>query len=159
MNISVLVCTERCLPFMEPADHQAILSRCAALGLPLAHVQRLAGDGHTSRDLANVLGLDWMTWTPLKPRRWLWMAAQSCSVSYRNVLTPEGLLGVLTTCAVPPADSATIVHYLEELPLQVVVMSIDQAAQQSGIEIEQIWRNVDRISNGFSSTRLRARSA
>jgi hypothetical protein len=144
---------------MNPADNQAINERCAALGLSLAQAQRLAGVRHTSRELANVLGLDWMSWEPLKPRRWLWMAANSASVTYRNVLTPERLLEVLTTGAVPRADVATIIHFLEELPLQVVVMSIDQAAHQSGVAIEQIWRNVDQISAVFSSTRLSARTA
>jgi hypothetical protein len=95
----------------------------------------------------------------LKPRRWLWMAAQTCSLSYREPLTPQGLLEVLTTGAVPPAAVATIVHFLEEAPIQVVVMAIEQAAQQSGVAIAQIWRHVDQIAAAWSSTRLRSMAA
>lgn len=76
------------------ADNQAINTRCAALGLALTFAQRLTGVSHSSRDLAWVLGLDPLTLSPLKPRRWLWMASQTCSVSYREPLTPEGLLEV-----------------------------------------------------------------
>lgn len=141
------------------ADNQAIIARCAALGLSLAQVQRLAGADHSLRDLAYVLGLDGFTLTPLKPRRWLWMAAQTCSVSYRVALTPEGLLEVLTTGTVPPADESTFLHFLEEAPLSIVVMAIEQAAQQSGIAITQIWRNVDQIAAAWSSTRLRSMAA
>lgn len=104
-------------------------------------------------------GLDPLTLAPLKPRRWLWMAAQTCSLSYREPLTPQGLLEVLTTGAVPPAAVATIVHFLEEAPIQVVVMAIEQAAQQSGVAIAQIWRHVDQIAAAWSSTRLRSMAA
>lgn len=138
------------------ADNPAIIARCAALGLSLAQVQRLAGADHSLQDLAYVLGLDGYTLTPLKPRRWLWMAAQTCSVSYRETLTPEGLLAVLTTGALPPEDVATFLHFLEEAPLSMVVMAIEQAAGQSGAPIAQLWRNVDRIAAAWSSTRLRS---
>lgn len=140
---------------MSPAaDNPAIIARCAALGLPLAQVQRLAGVDHSPQDLAWVLGLDPASLTPLKPRRWLWMAAQTCSVSYRTPLTPEGLLEVLTTGTLPPADVATLLHFLDEAPLSIVVMAIEQAAQLSGVPITQIWRNVDQIAAAWSSTRL-----
>lgn len=79
----------------------------------------------------------------------------TCSVSYLNPLSPEGLLNILTTGVVPPADAATILHFLEEAPLQVVVMAIEQASNQSGVAIERIWRNVDEIAAAWSSTRLR----
>jgi hypothetical protein len=145
---------------MNPAaDNPAIIARCAALGLSLPQVQRLAGADHSLQDLAYVLGLDGYTLTPLKPRRWLWMAAQTCSVSYREPLTPEGLLAVLTTGTLPPGDVATFLHFLEEAPLSIVVMAIEQAAQQSGVPIAQIWRNVDQIAAAWSSTRLRAIAA
>lgn len=75
-----------------------------------------------------MLGLDAYTLTPLKPRRWLWMAAQTCSVSYRDVLTSEALLAVLTTGTLLPDDAAMFLYFLEEAPLSIVVMAIEQAA-------------------------------
>jgi hypothetical protein len=145
---------------MNPAaDHPAIIARCAALGLSLDQVKRLAGMDHSRFDLAYMLALNPFTLAPVKPKRWLWMAAQTCSVSYRVVLTPEGLLEVLTTGTVPPADEATFLHFLEEAPLSIVVMAVEQAAQESGVAIAQIWRNVDQIAATWSSTRLRAIAA
>jgi hypothetical protein len=138
------------------ADNQAILTRCAALGLSLAQVQRLAGVDNSLQALAWILGLDSVTLTPLKPRRWMEMAASTSSVSYRVVLTPEILLEVLTTGTVPPAYASTLLHFLEEAPIQVVVMSVEQAAQQSGVAIEQIWHHVDQIGAAWASTRLRS---
>ena len=110
------------------ADHPAIIARCAALGLSLDQVKRLAGVDHALQDLAHVLGLDAYTLTPLKPRRWLWMAAQTCSVSYWDVLTSEALLAVLTTGTLLPDDAAMFLYFLEEAPLSIVVMAIEQAA-------------------------------
>lgn len=135
--------------------NHAIISRCDALGLSLAQVERMAGAEHTLRDIAYVLGLDWVTLAPLKPRNWLVMAASTCSVSYRIPLTPEGLLEILKTGALPRADEATFFHFLEEAPLSVVVMAIEQASEQSGVAITQIWRNVDQIAAAWASSRLR----
>lgn len=106
---------------MNPAaDIQTINARCADLGSTLTFAQRLAGTGNSSQDLAHVpvLGLDPLTLAPLK------MAAQTCSVSYRESLTSEALLEVLTTGAIPPAAVPTSLHFLEEAPLQIVVMAV-----------------------------------
>ena len=105
-------------------DNPAIIARCAVLGLSLAQVQRLAGVDHSSRDLAWVLGLDPVNLTALKPRRWLWKAAQTSSVSYRTVLTTGELQEVLTNGILLPANVGTFLHFLEEAPLQVVVMAV-----------------------------------
>lgn len=92
-----------------------------------------AGEGFGPLDLSHVLGLNPITMAPLKPRKWLWMAAQTCSVSYRKTLTPETLLSILTTGDVPDENVSNIVHFLQEAPVQNVVMAVDQAAQQSGL--------------------------
>jgi hypothetical protein len=64
---------------------QAIHDRCKDLGLSLTHAQRLAAENdHTDpQSLLRVLGLNLATLAQPKPRRWLWMAAQTASVSYR----------------------------------------------------------------------------
>ena len=72
----------------------------------------------------------------LKPRKWLWMAAQTCCVSYRKTLTAETLLSILTTGDVPEENISNIVHFRQEAPVQNVVMPVDQAARQSGIPTE-----------------------
>ena len=126
--------------YQDIVRRQSIIARCAVLGLwlSLAQLQRLAGADHSLRDLAGVLGLDPVSLTALRPRRWLWMAAQTSSVSYWPVLTTGGLQEVLTTRILLPANVATFLHFLEEAPLQVVVMAIEQVVQQSGVAIAQV---------------------
>jgi hypothetical protein len=99
--------------------------------------------------------LDLATLAPLEPRRWLWMAAQTASVSYLETLTPEELLDVLTTGDVPAAFAPHVWHLLDEAPIQVVVLAVEQAARQSGTPIETIWCNVARIA-GMQSRRQTA---
>lgn len=83
------------------------------------------------------------------------MAAQTCSVSYRKVLTPEALLEVLLTGKVQQDDASTIFHFLDEAPIQIVVMAIEQASRQSDTDIAQIWRNLGHLATALSSRRLR----
>ena len=136
-------------------DDQAICDRCAALGLSIEHAQRLAVAANETdpQSLLRVLGLDFATLVPLKPRRWLWMVAQTSSVSYRRILTPEALLEILTTGEVPPVFLSHVLHLLDEASIQSVVMAVEQAAQKSGIPIEVLWRNVELISEKTQSRR------
>lgn len=131
-----------------------IRTRCAALGLSFDQAQRIALA--SSDPLPWALGLDSVTLAVLKPRRWLWMAAQTSSVSYRLILTPEVLLAILTTGEVPPEFVSHVVHFLEEAPMQIVVMAVEQAAQQSGVSIATIWRNVAQLADEMQSRRITA---
>lgn len=123
------------------SDHDtAIASRCAELGLSLPQVQALADAGPFTSTVEQVLGLD------SKPgKRWLWMAAQTSSVSYRGTLTPEILLGVLVIGDVPAEFGAHIVHFVEEAPIPMVVQAVEEASRQSGMPISEIWANVRRL--------------
>ena len=133
---------------------QVIITRCAALGLSFDQAQRIALASGES--LLWALGLDYVTLAALKPRRWLCMAAQTSSVSYRVILTPEVLLVILTTGEVPRAFVSHVLHFLEEAPIQLVVLAVEQAAQQGGMPIATIWRNVARIADGIQSRRITA---
>lgn len=137
-------------------DHPTIIERCAQLGLSIDQVKRLAGEDHTLRDLAFMLALNPDTLAPVRPKCWLWMAAQTCSVSYRHELTPERLQTALVSGVVEPADETTFHHFLDEAPLSVVFMAGQQAAQQSGVSPAQIWSNIDRMAAARSSVRLRS---
>lgn len=132
----------------------ATRSRCAALGLSFDQAQRIALASGSTLPLA--LGLDFVTFAPLKPRRWLWMAAQTSSVRYRGLLTPELLLEILTTGEVPRGFASHVLHLLEEAPIQIVVLAVEQAAQQSGLPITTIWRNVAQIADELQSQRITA---
>jgi len=141
---------------MKPADFKTIVERCSTLGLTISQAQLMAhaGEGFGPLDLPHVLGLNPITMAPLKPRKWLWMAAQTCSVSYRKTLTPETLVNILTTGDVPEENISNIVHFLQEAPVQNVVMAVDQAAHQSGIPAAFLWRNLELIAAILECHRL-----
>ena len=82
------------------------------------------------------------------------MAAQTSGVSYRAVLTPDMLLAVLVSGDVPDEFQAHLMHFLNEAPMQLVVMSVEQAAQQSGVPIARIWRNVAQLNRTLHDVRL-----
>ena len=132
----------------------AIALRCAALGLARPQAQALADAEPFPSNLVHVLGLNPDTLAPLPAKRWLWMAAQTSSVSYRGVLTPDVLLAVLVSGDVPDEYQAHMTCFLDEVPMQVVVMAIEQAAQQGGVPIARIWRNVDQLNRKLHGYRL-----
>jgi hypothetical protein len=134
----------------------AISVRCAALGLARSQAQALADSEPFPSDLVHVLGLNRETLAPLATKSWLWVAAMTSSVSYRSVLTPETLLAVLVSSNVPDEFKAHVMHFLNEAPMQIVVMAIEQAAQQSGVPIVDIWRNVAQLNRKLQGVRFGA---
>lgn len=133
---------------------QGARKRCTSLGLSLRQVQQLAEAARPPTDPLHVLGLDLPTLCPLTTRRWLWMAAQTCSVSYRLAITAEELLEVLTTGDGTPTVISPIIHLPEEAPLQIVIMAVEQASQKSGVAISKIWCNLGQIAAAWSTTHL-----
>ena len=63
------------------------------------------------------------------------------------------LLEILTTGEVPPVFLSHVLHLLDEASIQSVVMALEQAAQQTGMPIEVLWRNVELISEKTRSRR------
>jgi hypothetical protein len=132
----------------------AIAVRCTALGLERLQAQALVDAGLFPSSLVHVLGLDPATLAPLPAKPWLRMAAQTSSVSYRAVLTPDILLAVLVSGDVSDEFQAHLIHFLNEAPMQLVVMAVEQAAQQSGMPITRIWRSVDQLNSRLQGRRL-----
>lgn len=56
----------------------------------------------------------------------------------------------------PAEFLAHVGHFLNEAPMQLVVMAIEQAAQQSGVPIAGIWRNVAQLNRTMQGNRLGA---
>lgn len=129
-----------------PSITDQIKNRCEELGLSLTRAQQLALDrsANAPRALAEVLGLDVATLRPLKPRRWLWMAAQSASVSYRSELTDKQLLTALSTGKIQQDYVPHISTLLDEAPIPIVVMALLQASQSSGIPMTESPRKFRR---------------
>ncbi|MDR5791685.1 helix-turn-helix domain-containing protein [Caballeronia sp. LP003] len=105
-------------------------------------------------NLLNVLGL---TLHPSlagrQKKRGLWMAAKNASVSYKGELSPEMLERALATAVVPPGYEAHIGHFLDESPVDYVVMAVEEAAQIEARAPAEIWTNVARLAQHYSIDR------
>ena len=132
-----------------------IAARCTALGLTSNQAQRLAAIA-APQSLAWVLGIDIDSHTIIRPRNWLRMAAQTSSVSYRSEITAEALLSIFQTGIVPSNYFSNIHHLLDESPLQIIVMAVEQAARQSTFPIDEIWRNIERMALEMQLRRIEA---
>jgi hypothetical protein len=130
--------------------------------IPVASERAITGNPTRPADpadpnaLLRMLDLDFETYEPVqrsRPQRSLWMAAQTSSVSYRGTLTGEMLLELLTGGKVPAGFAAHLGHFLDEVPVDMVVMAVAEAAQRSGTPIQTVWRNVAALALQHSGYR------
>lgn len=143
----------------------AIRARREALGLTQARLAHLSGlsrqtvAGLEAGQLADlgfnrvnqlmaVLGLDWKAPPEVTAaaRRGLRMAARTASTSYAQAVTPETLSQVLATGEVPPAYGAHLTHLLDEAPVSLVVMAVEDVAAQEHLSPRSVWHNVGKIA-------------
>jgi transcriptional regulator with XRE-family HTH domain len=104
--------------------------------------------------ILEVLGLSFdLTAAQRKPKRALWMAAKNASVSYRGELTQEMLEHALATAEVPSGFEAHVGHFLDESPLDYVVLAVEEAAQRKHRPPAEIWANVAKLARRHSITR------
>lgn len=97
--------------------------------------------------LLDVLGLSLTPdLAPRKRRRGLWMAAKNASVSYRGELSPEMLEQTLATAQAPTGFGAHVGHFLDESPVDYVVMAVEEAAKQEHRKPAEIWANVRQLA-------------
>ncbi|AMM18813.1 hypothetical protein AX768_31735 (plasmid) [Burkholderia sp. PAMC 28687] len=135
------------------------LDRSIALDLELVRAVQLSitNDSKDPNALLRLLDLDFATFEPmqrhLQPKRWLWMAAQTSSGNYRGALTEETLLSILTSGNVPDDFVVHIGHFLDEAPIQWVVMAVVEAAQRNGMSIRNVWGNVTVLALRYSHYR------
>lgn len=148
---------------------QAVRTRRAELGLSqvqLAHLtglsrQTLVGlENGTLNDLgvnrvAQVLAVLGLDVPPLgtqarRKKRGLWMAAKTASVSYADELAPEILGKALASGAVPPPFAAHLTHLLDEAPVPVIVMAVEEAAERAHVPPRRVWRNVARLADALA---------
>ena len=148
---------------------QAVSARRAELGLTQAQLAHLSGlsrqtlvglENGTLSDLGvnrvgqvlAVLGLD--STAPdtqaRRKKRSLWMAAKTASVSYAHELAPKVLEQVLASGDVPPSFAPHLTHLLDEAPLPIVVMAVEEAAGEARIPPRRVWRNVARMARTLS---------
>jgi transcriptional regulator with XRE-family HTH domain len=106
-------------------------------------------------NLLSVLGLsfDSPNAAGRQRKKGLWMAAKSSSVSYRTELTSDKLLLALSTGKVPLGLEANLIHFLDEAPVQLVVMAVEEAAQQAFVKPQKIWKNVAKLAKALGANR------
>lgn len=135
-------------------DDVKIQRRCVELGLSLDRAKRFVETADHLATLAAILGLDAKTLAPLQPKRWIWMAAQSSSVSYRLSLSEEQLSKALITGCVDQEYSAHLCTLFDEVPYPITLMAIFQAASDGGVPMTVIWRNVEHLARSVGARYL-----
>jgi hypothetical protein len=54
---------------------------------------------------------------------------------------------------VPAGCASNLLHFLDEAPLQVVVMAIEETAQRETVEPAKIWSNVAKLARQLGAVR------
>lgn len=155
--------TDRPQPRLAESDlerarlqRQAIEGRLSVLQLSLAQAVYLANAGAADDSLSilRVLGLDVSTLQPLASRPWVDMAARTSSVSYRGRLPTDVLRAMLLTGETSDPWCAHLCYLLDEAPLSLLVLAIEETAQHHGVPMELLWRNLSRLVVSTQSSRL-----
>lgn len=138
-----------------------VANRRTALGLTQARLAKLGNlsrstivhlEKGTLKDLGvaklfsllSLLGLDLFMQDQGKKPSALEMASQTVSVSYKNKLTSANLASALVSGQISAADFPYIATLLDEAPLPIIMMAVEEAAISSQIRPKVIWKNIDR---------------
>ena len=78
------------------------------------------------------------------------MAARNANVSDARELQPDALARMLVTGEVPSAYAPHLTHLLDETPLPLVVMAVEEAAAEAQVPPRKVWRNVARLAGTLS---------
>lgn len=150
----------------------AVRARREALGLSQGQLAQLSGlsrqtlvglENGSLNDLGvnragqvlSVLGLDapLPTTQARRKKRGLWMAARNAGVSYANELPPAALARVLVSGEVPAPYAPHLTHLLDEAPVPLVVMAVEEAAAAAQVPPRKVWRNVAKLAKTLSAHR------
>ena len=156
---------------MNPVEIGALMqNRREQLGLTQLQLGRLSGssrgtvnqlEGGTLKDLEvtkllvqfDLLGLDMIAGQPKQLRHALQIASQSASVSYKTVMQPKELQTALVSGVVPVSLIAHIATFLDEAPLALLVVAVQEAAQRGRVSMNLIWRHLEQWAIEFQSPR------
>ena len=126
------------------------LSRQSLVGLEAGSLSDL-GFNRVAQVLA-VLGLDVQppSTAARERKRGLWMAAKTASVSHSSEVTPDTLGHALVTGSVPAGFAAHLTHLLDETPVPIIVMAVEEAAAHEGVPPRAVWRNVSKLAKSLA---------
>ena len=141
-----------------------IYLRRKAVGLTQQHLANLANlsrqtiqrlEAGTIKDLSfqrltkimGIVGLsfDLPSLAARKRKNGLWMAAKTSSVSYKKEMSVEALQHALSTGEVPRGYEAQMLHFLDEAPVQIVVMAVEEAAMISHESPTKVWSHLAKL--------------
>lgn len=130
--------------------HLSGLSRQTVVGLETGTLSDL-GVNRVAQ-VTSVLGLEPARFSTegRSKKRGLWMAAKTASVSYARELAPETLSETLISGTVPQPFMPHLAHLLDEAPIPIVVMAVEEAATQAHVPPKAIWRNVAKLARSLS---------
>ncbi|WP_326539866.1 helix-turn-helix transcriptional regulator [Pseudorhodoferax sp.] len=102
--------------------------------------------------LLSVLGLDFgpPSQAARSRKRGLWMAAKNASVSHVDEVPPDALGRALVSGSVPKGYAAHLTHLLDEAPVPLVVMAVEEAAENQGVAPKAVWRSVAKLAKSLS---------
>ena len=104
--------------------------------------------------LLSLLGLDLFMQGQGKKPSALEMASQTVSVSYKNKLTASQLAKSLVSGKIPEPIFPYIASLLDEAPLPLIVLAVEEAAKASNTPPKSIWKNIDRWAHEMRSPRV-----
>jgi hypothetical protein len=81
------------------------------------------------------------------------MAAKNASVSYVHEVPPDTLGHALVSGSVPKGYAAHLTHLLDEAPVPLVVMAVEEAAANEGVAPKAVWRNVAKLARSLAAHR------
>jgi len=128
-------------------------------GLSRATINQLERGALTDLGVAKLarvlalLGLDLDTRRTRHPARGLLMASRTASVSYRRALDAASLAHALASGEIPPGMEPHLATLLDEAPLRIVVMAVEEAARRERVPPKRIWRNLGRWAAELRSPR------
>ena len=102
--------------------------------------------------LLSVLGLDLdpPSQEARQRKRGLWMAAKNASVSTIREVPPDALGHALASGHVPKSYAAHLTHLLDEAPVPLIVMAVEEAAANEGVEPREVWRHVAKLAKALA---------
>jgi len=130
--------------------HLSGLSRQTVVGLENGRLNDL-GINRVGQVLS-ILGLEASLPTTRARRRkhGLRTAARNANVSYARELQADALARMLVSGEVPATYAPHLTHLLDEAPLPIVVMAVEEAAGEARIPPRRVWRNVARMARTLS---------
>ena len=130
--------------------HLSGLSRQTLVGLEAGALSDL-GFNRVAHVLSVLgLNLDPPNHAARSRKRGLWMAAKNASVSYVQEVPPDTLGHALVSGSVPQGYAAHLTHLLDEAPVSLVVMAVEEAAANEGVAPRVVWRNVAKLARSLA---------